>query len=592
MRKKTKLLLLFMLIGLVSYSVHAEQLSYSLSIDQELYKRFNVTIHIRNSDKTRLVVSMPIWLPGSYHVENFGKNVLDFKATNDIGDPVRAIQLSQNDWEVLSEGVHNLVVSYKVQAEEHGFMGPALDSLGALVQGASTWMYIRGLENLPRTVHITPADSWQIATGLEPTADPQEFQCQNYDELADCPILIGHLIDTTFFYMGKAHEIYFRGEADFSLAKFTVMVEKIVRYQTGLFGGAPYHRYVFQYTILPGHKGGGGLEHRNSTSIGLSALKLLGDVNSAANITAHEFFHLWNVKRITSDQLMPLRYDREARMQSLWWLEGVTSYYADLTLVRTGIWTRRDFLDDQEKEIEILLDNPDRHNTSVAQASWDIWENGYYSSKISYYNKGMLVGLLLDVMVRKVTANEKSLDDVLRYLYQNYAQKGKGVADDDLQTVIEKLTQKDFGPFFDRYVTGLVELPFRDVLALAGLDVQINMQDYPTIGPLRFLSKKNRIYSIGATSAAAKAGLRRDDQLVWADGEKITGDEMLAKLIRKKKVGAILTLKAKRDGALITFEVPVEKYQKAGCSIKLIKNASAEQIKIRNGLLNGNSWPH
>ncbi|NOY58802.1 MAG: M61 family metallopeptidase [Calditrichaeota bacterium] len=587
MRKHIKLLFLIIFFDLAAFTIHAEQLFYSLSIDQELYERFNVTIHIKNTDRTRLVFSMPIWLPGSYYVENFGKNVLDFKATNDTGDPVRAIQLSQNDWEVLSEGVHNLVVNYKVQAKDHGFMGPALDSLGALVQGASTWMTVRGLANLPRTVHITPADSWQIATGLEPTVDLQEFKCQNYDELADCPILMGHLIDTTFFYLGKPHEIYFRGEADFSLAEFTAMVEKIVRYQTGLFGGAPYKRYVFQYTILPGHKGGGGLEHRNSTSIGLSALKLLADVNSAANITAHEYFHLWNVKRITSNRLLPLRYDREARMQSLWWLEGVTSYYADLTLVRTGIWSVRDFLDDQEKEIKFLLNNPDRHNTSVAQASWDIWENGYFSSKISYYNKGMLVGLLLDVMVRKVTANRKSLDDVLRYLYKNYAQQGKGFADDDLQAVIEKLTQKDFGPFFDRYITGLVELPFRDVLALAGLDVQINMQDYPTIGPVRFLGKKNRIFSIDANSAAAKAGLRRDDQLVWADGKKITGDEMLAKMISKKKPGDILTVKAKRDGVLITFEVAIKNEQKAGCSIDLLKNASDEQIKIRNGLLNG-----
>ena len=195
MRKHFKLLTLILFFSLVAFTVHAEQIFYSLGIDQELYKRFNVIIHIKNTDRTRLVFSMPIWLPGSYYVENFGKNVLDFKATNDTGDPIRAIQLSQNDWEVLSEGVHNLVVSYKVQAEEHGFMGPALDSLGALVQGASTWMYIRGLEKLPRTVHISPADSWQIATGLEPTADPQEFQCQNYGELADCPILMGHLID-------------------------------------------------------------------------------------------------------------------------------------------------------------------------------------------------------------------------------------------------------------------------------------------------------------------------------------------------------------------------------------------------------------
>jgi predicted metalloprotease with PDZ domain len=570
--------------------LHAERLRYSLAVDQELYKSLKVKIDVRDITKKRLVFSMPIWIPGTYYNGTYGKNVINFSALGPKRDTLRVEKLSKSDWEVQIEGENALTVQYDVLVPEHGFMGKALDSTGALVQGASTWMYVRGMETLPSEIDIDAPRGWRIATGLQSLESPGRYSARTYDELADCPIMMGALIDTSFTCLGKPHEIYFRNDAEFDRKKFTEMVQKIVRYQTGLFGGAPYDRYVFQFTINLNERGGGGLEHSNSTSIGLSSLALMQDIKNAANVTAHEYFHLWNVKRLTSDQLLPLRYDREARMESLWWLEGVTSYYADRTMLRSGIWSVRDFLDNQEKEIEKLQENPDRLQTTLAQASWNVWEDGYASTGVSYYNKGQLVGLLLDLTIRKVSHNKLTLDDVMLYLYQNYALQSKGFSDDDIEKAVEHLTCKDFAPFFERYVTGLVELPFRELMSIAGLDAKIEKTPTPTIGPLRFLGSRNRIFSIDANSAAAKAGLRRDDQLISADDQRITNQENLEQILLNKNIGDTLKMVVLRNGANISFDLVIDSFEKVQCEIKLMQNPSEEQLLIRNDWLAGSGY--
>jgi len=583
MRVKIYQLVVLVAVIVFNFSLSfAEKLQYSLRIDEELFNSYKVTINVSESNRARLVFSMPIWIPGSYFVGRYGDKVVNFTASGPDGKTLPVEKLSKNDWEVQTKGVSEIHINYDVLVSKHGFMGKALDSTGALVQGVTTWMYIRGLENLPVQVSIEPPQGWNVAVPLKQTQAANHFVATDYDNLADSPILMGALKDTVFYYRDKPHEIYFRGEADFSVKKFTEMVRRVVEYEVNLWGVMPYDRYVFQYTLMPGFRGGGGLEHANSTSIGLSAIKVMQDVNNAANVTAHEFFHLWNVKRLTSDQLMPLRYDREARMEALWWLEGVTSYYADLILERTGIWSTEKFLEKIAKEIEILQENPDRLQTTLAQSSWHIWEKGYGGTGISYYNKGELVGLLLDLTIRKVTNNTKSLDDVLHYLYQHYALEHRGFPDDGIEKAVEQVTGEDFGPFFDRYVTGLVELPYEKILGLAGLDVSIEKKPTPTIGRIRFLGERNRIFSIDEKGAAAKAGIRRGDLLVSADGQKITGREMFANLIKEKAIGDTLKLVINRNGSDIQFDVVVGQFDKVVCDLKVNPNATAAQKALRD----------
>jgi predicted metalloprotease with PDZ domain len=566
----------------------SQNLNYSISFDTELYKQYHVKITVTENTKNRLVFSIPIWMPGSYLVKNYGENILNVKAQNGQDSSLQIIKLSKNDWEVITKESERIEFSYSVTPKGHDFLGTHIDSAGALVQGASTWMYVRGFENAPANVLVQKPVEWDISFALENPENDNRYYAANYHQLADSPIMLGTLRDTTFSLANKQYHMYFRGKADFDLNKFTNIVQRIVKYQTSLMEDIPYNRYVFQYSIMPDYKGGGGLEHANSTSIGLSSTSFMNDVRSAANITAHEFFHLWNVKRLTNDQLVSLRYDRESRTTSLWWLEGVTSYYAALTLVRTGIWSTDEFLDHFVNQIRILQQNPSRLKTSVAQASWDIWENGYYSSHISYYNKGQLVGFLLDVMIRQVTANNKSLDDVLRFLYNSYALQNKGFKDGEIQNVVEKITDKDFSAFFDRYVTGLLELPYKEILKLAGFDVALNYKDQPSIGRIRFLGKNNRIYSIDTNSTASKTGLRKNDEIISLNSNSFSNREEFYDLIKKETIGDTLAIRIRRDGVYLLYKVPVESDQVIHCSISSIREMDPLQQKIKTGILNSN----
>ncbi|MBN1999178.1 M61 family metallopeptidase [candidate division KSB1 bacterium] len=583
---------MFSLLGIVIFTAWRgslwaeERLYYKLSLDPEIQQRCHVELVVENVHRNRLVCSIPVWIPGSYVLEKLGDNIFNERAFDEENNPLVVTQLSKSDWEILTEGAQTVDFKYDVLIENSGFLGEGIDSTGALIQATAVWMYIRELEHLPASVTIEPLSGWRVATGLE-RQNRSLYTAPNYDVLADCPIMMGPLRDTTFVYRDVPHELYFRGKADFDLSAFARMVETVVAYQVDLFQDIPYNRYVFQYTLFPGYRSGGGLEHANSTSIGLSALKTMQDVRSAANITAHEFFHLWNVKRLTSDRLMPLHYDRDARMASLWWLEGVTSYYADLTLLRTGIWSVDEFLKNVSLEIMLLQQNPDRLSTTVSEASWYVWERGYHGPGISYYNKGQLIGLLLDVLVRKVTSNKKSLDNVLLYLYNIYAKQSRGFADSDIRGAVHKVTGKDFGSFFDRYITGLVEIPYRDILVHAGLDVNLTESSIPSIGRIRLVGEENRIFSLDYDCSAARNGIKRGDYLLSVNHRPFSGNDEFLEIIRNVNIGDTLDVQVRREGITLLFHVPVIGEKKVQCDIQVLTDASKEQLAIRNGLFQG-----
>ncbi len=565
--------------------LHAEQVRYSLSIDQATFQYFIVKIRVQDAQHRRMVFSMPNWLPGAYEWHEFGDQVARFSAQDSNGVALPWQKLSRDEWEVQGRGA-DVQVAYWLKPAGRYYLGSNLDSSGALIEGASTWMQVRNYKHVPLSVHLQIPSVWRIATALSGSA-PGRYAATDYDELADCPILLGALSDTTLMISGIEHDVCFHGRAEINIPAFCHMVKKIVQQYELLMGALPYQRYVFQYLLNSDQHGSSGLEHRTSTTIRLSALEVMQDVVHAAGITSHEFFHLWNVKRITDAGFQPLRYDREARTESLWWFEGVTSYYADLALVRSGIWTVEKFLKNQANEIELLQENPDRLKTTVAQASWRIWQNGLAGPGISYYNKGQLLGLLLDIMIRKATKNEKSLDHVLRYLYHNYAARGRAISDDEWIAILQQATGKDFASFFDRYVYGLLELPYQEVLNFAGLAVSISPQPMPAIGRLRIYGPRNRVFSLDETGPAALAGLRRNDLILKADDQVFSGEQGLYKLVANKKIGQTMTLLISRDGLEMQLAVVVDKIERMTCTISLLANPNEEQLRIRDSWLTG-----
>lgn len=583
MRRFLPIVMLFFTLSVSS----AEELSYTLSVDDELYDHLKIELEIDDVHADRYVISMPGWIPGTYFIGDFGKHVYNFSARDADDNPLPVLQLNQNEWEISSNGTWTIYATYDIEARQRGFMGNPLDSTGALVQGATTWMYVNGLEHLPCRVEVKAPSSWQVATGLTATEFPRHFRALNYDQLADSPIMMGELETLGFKKENIPHDVVFRGRADFNRNRFVTMVRDIVDYQIGLFGDLPYEKYVFLYTLSRGRHGGGGLEHANSTTITLSALDLMDDIYSAANVTAHEFFHVWNVKRITAKAFIPLDYSQEARTELLWWLEGVTSYYADLTLVRTGIWTPEAFLNNQERRIEQLQENPDRLQTPVSQASWDIWEDGFMSTGISVYTKGQLLGLLIDLMIRKNTDNQMSLDDVFRYLNIHHGRRGTGITERALKEALGSVSGLDFQPFFDRYVTGVVELPYQSVLAHAGIDIDIKMASKPTIGHVRILGPRNRVFSISPESSAAEAGLMRNDFIKAMDSLEIDNRKQFSDYIRKQTIGDTIRIKIERDGVDLVLRIPVESYEKSSCTLRESPSAPAEAVTLRRKWIEG-----
>jgi len=575
----------FLLSVLLISDLAAEQLAYTLSVDETTFQYVKVNITVKQTNHRRLRFSMPSWIPGAYEWRSFGDQVIRFSAVDSSGSSVRWEKLSRSDWEVQPTS-SQVQVDYLLKPAGRFWWGTSLDSTGALLEGASTWMVIHNLERVPISIRLQTPASWTVSTAL-PMVGQNDYQASGYDELADCPILLGRLSDTTFTVSGAEHAVYFFGQTDFDRKAFIAMVHRIVAEQARLMQGLPYSRYTFQYILSADERGSSGLEHATSTTIRLSALEVMKEVHRAAGITSHEFFHLWNVKRLTSAALQPLNYHQEARTESLWWFEGVTSYYADLTLLRCGIWSMDEFLKSLALEIEQLQGNPDRLKTTVAQASWRVWQNGLANPGISYYNKGYLVGLLLDLVIRKVTDNKKSLDHVMRYLYHNYGVSRRGIRDDEWPFLLLQATGKDFMPFFDRYIYGLVELPYEDILAIAGLQATLATKSVPTIGRIRILGPRNRVYSLDETSAAGRAGLRRNDLILSVDGQTVSDETSLEQRVAMMTIGQTALLRISRDGREMVLPVTVEGLEKTTCSLSPLAHPSEQALRIRTSWTTG-----
>ena len=596
--KNSRTKLLIFLIGLAflfagkawgeTFFYNGFETSYELSVHPGDLQYFYVTIHVLNNDSPRLVFSIPAWTPGGYMLGNFARHVKDFRAKNGKGGDLKFQKIDPNSWEVQTNGCSKLNIYYKVDVAHGAFMGKAIDKNYALVNGPSTYMYIRGHKTDPVTVSYDIPGDWKIAIGLEEAPVPRTFTAPNYDVFIDAPALLGTFKQFSFQVKGVPHIVAVNGPTDFDTDGFLRMVKKIVTYETqGIYQDIPYKKYVFIYTIYPGMRGGGGLEHLNSTTIGLSGALLKRDIKSAADVTAHEFFHVWNVKRIRPEVLGPFDYLKDVRTKSLWVCEGITSYYADLTLARTGIWGEEKFLNNQAKMISELQSNPDRLKTSAEMASWKIWETGYGGSGISFYTKGQILGMLLDLRIRHLTNNQRSLDDVMRFLNQWFAKWGTGYKDSDILRAVNAISNKNFRGFFEKYVSGTVELPYKKMLSYAGLKPVFKKKTLPYIGKVAFFGPKNRVFAVDSKSPVGRAGLMKEDHLLKMDGKKIKNRKDFSNILNSKRPGDSIKLVIERNKKKMTLVIPVKSREKVICTIEKISSPTPEQLMMRKAWLQG-----
>jgi predicted metalloprotease with PDZ domain len=560
--------------------------SYTVGVSTDL-ATLKIGIDLDNVRLPSTRLAMPNWMPGTYFIGRFGEHVQDLKATAKD----RELQVVRDDfqtWSVATDGVSSMHVEYtmpratRFQGRQAPDDGPVT---GFQIAGPATFLYVVGHKERPVRVRYVLPDGWQYRNGLLRTADPNVRTARDYDTFADAPTLVGTFREQPFAVGGTAFNCVFfdnKQAYDIDIPAFADLCRRIVTYEGQLFGSFPFADYTFLFT-LPG--GFGGLEHLNSTSIGLDPAGMKKDMTNAAFVTAHEFFHAWNVKRIRPKTLGPFEYEHEDYTENLYVSEGWTSYYGDLTLVRTGIIDPPALLKRLEGYIKGEMNKEGRKLHSVAWASRNVWHRDPDEPpRVDYYDKGELLGALIDLQIRHHTGNGKSLDDVMRFLNRWFAERGVGFEEKDIERACTAISNHDFSEFFSRHVYGTMDPPWAECLAYAGLDYT---EESDVAAAFPFAMQRSRQgQRVGAIDASVeRTGLPATGATITAIAGK--ADAPADAFLREHKAGETVQVSWTKDGAKGDSEVTLVEKRTMVPHIRMTASPTPEQLRIRESWLSG-----
>ena len=555
-----------------------------------------VDLVLHHPDPGPIVLQMPHWTPGSYRLRDFPDRVEVLDAKAEIGDDTLELAVREvHRGRFLLSGVRadRVTVRYRVDlVEADRFMHPGPGREALTYEGPQMYLYRDGAQNQPCVVHFDLPDGWSAASGLR-RRNGGGFYADDYDFLADCPVKLGKFRRWEFYVADTPIEVVLDGADDleFDDAGWIANIQKVVESQTAMFGGLPLDRYTFLFTGSRIGKGGG-LEHLTSTAIGVRTGDLLRGPTAKISTIAHEFFHLWNVKRARPVALGPFDYTRPNRTTMLWLCEGFTSYYTDVTLARIGLRNEGMFWNAMRGQISRLENNPARHHISSGDASWMVWDSLPGDRRLSYYNSGEVLGLLLDIEIRDLTDNRRSLDDLMRALVAQCDQTGVGYDDRDIERQLFALTGKDFTDWFDAHVRGLERPDYPRILAKAGIDCEVRDRESLVLRGLTRVSggAGSKPYWVSPDARSATGSLRSQGVVVAIDGKRVDGvdeaDEALD--IRSRKDGEMCRLKLLTPGGNeIEVSRPFEVQRGIRIGMEIDGNASPGAIAIREGILTG-----
>ena len=455
------------------------ELKYTVSIPDPNSHLLHVTLFCQGLNMDTILFRMPQWMPGYYQIMNYANDVRNLVAKGKNGENLAIKKPDGHSWKIAVKRNTPFSVSYDVKAEKQFVANSYVDSTHAYIIPEATFLYIDGRINTPVSVTVNPLRAWNsIATGLDSVAEKKNsFTAPDFDVLYDCPLLTGKLEALNPFEIdGIKHRFIGYNLGNFDRNGFIAKLAKAVRAGIEIIGEIPYS----QYTFIAIGKGFGGIEHLDNSTISFNGTGI--DEKDAMERTlsflAHEYFHCYNVKCIRPYELGPFDYSSENRTNMLWVSEGLTVYYEYLILKRAGLINEQDLLDDFGKEMTTLENNQGRFFQSLAQAAYETWSDGPFGDRgrnagktISYYNKGPVVGLILDLTIRKATGNKKSLDDVMRLLYtEYYRNKHRGFTDAEFRQACESVAGESLAREFE-YVYTTKEIDYSYYLSFAGLRI-------------------------------------------------------------------------------------------------------------------------
>jgi predicted metalloprotease with PDZ domain len=585
------------------------QLEYHLILTHPNLHLVTVEITAGKVSSDSLDFVMPAWSPGRYAIYDFAKNVQEFEAAGAQGQSLAWTSLDKQTWRVDLRQAGGIVkVRYRVFANDLNGSFSQFDSTHANLNGPSIFMYVAGHKPDPLALTVDAPKDWQLISGFSESTSERAFHAPNYDRLVDTPIeACAEIKLVQFQEQGKTIRVAVHSydDTDTDTSKLLEGLKKIVHTEMALMPAPDFERYTFIFHFVPDISMGDGMEHLNSTQIILQG-SLSSSLDEALETAAHEFFHLWNVKRLRPAELGPFDYTREVYTPSLWLAEGVTTYVSYLSLLRSGLWRREKFFGRLSDEIRVLEEEPGRTLMSAESSSFHAWfydrspqmqQTNFANSTISYYNKGALLGMLLDLEIQSRTQGAKSLLDVLSSLYHKFYEApqatyygpGRGYEEQDILEAVSEVAGSDFTAFFDSYVRGAAPLPYDRALGAAGLALRITVPEGspPGIGITALPENRGvRVFAVRPGGAADRAGLGRDDLLIAVDDQPLATED-LSKRLRAYLPGASVPFTVerheRREIIYLTLDPPTPNLY----SIQELPGATAQQTAIRDHWLKG-----
>jgi predicted metalloprotease with PDZ domain len=589
---------------------------YQISSRNPASHYFDVSLRIDNPDPDGQRLRLPNWIPGSYMIRDFSRNLLDLRAHSQAGE-LGIEQIDKSNWRVgASSG--ELTVEYKVYAKDLSVRAAHLDHTHGYYNGSSVFVEVMGQGDQPCEVLIEKPDAafcadWQLATSLKrKQAEAYGFglyEALDYDDLIDHPVEMGAFTRITFEACGVPHDIILSGRFECDQARLAADLKTICDHHIRFFGEpAPMDYYQFQVMVVG--EGYGGLEHRASTSLIASRVSLPkpgqsgvdDDYRDFLGLCSHEYFHTWNVKRIKPAVYQPYDLQSEVYTDLLWAFEGITSYYDDLALLRSGLIEMDSYLELLAQTMTRVQRGRGRSRQSAAESSFNAWTKFYKQDEnaanaiVSYYAKGSLIAACIDLKMRELTDGQQNLDAVMRRLWQAYLQQGKGVAPDSIQQLVNEITGVDLGSFLQDLIYGTTELPLPELLAAVGVEVVQRVAKNPQDKGGKDVEADLPAADFGATlkdgeaglmiqrvveaGAAQSGGLSAGDQIVALDGLRLNQAQLESKILRAKP-GDAWQVHAFRRDELHQFEVVL---QAAAMTTFVLKATDQQQAARKDWL--------
>lgn len=586
-------------------SAAEEPVRYELGFERPNTHLMDVTIHAADLKGSSVEFAMPDWAPGSYAIENYAENIQRFRASTADGKELHWRKTDSQTWRVELAGATVVTISYQVFGDTLRNNLAQYNERHVFIGGPSVWMYLVGGKERPVTLSIAVPEGWKVATGMERTSD-HTFRSADYNWFADAPLEISDFAEKDFQVLGSTYHVIVHdveGQKDFS--KFTQDIQKFVETLVPMFqpvtGGeqaAPFKEYWFLFHIWPNT--GGGLEHLNSTQIDFGTdwdvsdpVPLYGNqYDLKLFVTAHEFFHAWNVKRLRPRPLGPFDYSQMVHTPSLWISEGLTSYYGALALERSGLITPQQYLNEIAELITNFEQEPGRQERSIEDTSWDTWfsprdtglQTNLRNTNYSYYDGGQVMGHILDFAIRQDTNNRKSLDDWMRLLYSRYALPKPGFEPEDAIKAASEVAGSDMSGIFRDYISGKEPIPYEKYFASAGITVEKKFDSEKVwVGTTQDKNDdgRARIRNVIPGSPAETAGLDRDDVVVAVD-KRVVNLAGFIQAVSQHKPGDTIRLTVIRMGELKEIPVTLAANPHAIYKLTPMENPTEQQKAIYN----------